>query len=172
MTKRFLSSLPILVIASAMLSACGGGGGGTAVVPQMPTTATISISTSGTLDPNTMIAGIPVTVILPEGVTVKTTPDLSNPSMLVTSPGVVVASGVTGTNALVGSIYNAADRKVIISVVDPYGFGTGKFVTMHCNIVSATTPTAGAFALADFSPYDTNGANIPGLTAGFTVDIQ
>jgi hypothetical protein len=170
--KISLWRLLILAISATVLSACGGGGGGSAVLP-LPTTATISISTSGTLDPGVMIGGINVSLVLPSGVTVKSTPDALNPSVSVTNPGVVIVSGVTGTNATAPyNTYDVADRKLNIYVIDPGGFGTGEFVKVRCNITLGDTPESSSFGLVDFSPKDINGNDIAGLTAGFTVDVR
>jgi hypothetical protein len=171
MKRRSLSSLLIFAIAATILSACGGGSSSTAV--PLPTTATVSISTSGTLDTGVKIGGITVSAILPPGVTVKATPDLSNSSVLVTNPGVVVVSGVTGTNASAPfNTYDATDRKLTIYVIDPDGFEIGKFVSVHCNIAAGTTPKAGAFDLVEFIPGDLQGNPISGLTPEITVNIR
>jgi len=172
MKKISLSSLLIFALSLTILSACGGGSSST-TQPSGPTKAVINIATTGTLGSGTMIGGITVTGVLPAGVTVKATPDPQNRLVLVTDSGVVIASGVTGANASAPcSSYNATDRKVTIHLVDPDGFGTGKFVAVNCDIASGTTPTAGGFSITDFKPKDLGGADISGLTPGFTVDIH
>lgn len=171
MKRISLSSLLIFALSLTMLSACGGGSSST-MQPPAPTKAVINISTTGTLGSGTVIGGITVTGVLPAGVTVKATPDPQNPSVLVTDSGVVIASGVTGANALALNTYNSSDRKVTIHLVDPDGFPTGQFVTVNCDIASGTRPTAGDFSLTDFKPKDLGGADISGLMKGFTVDIN
>jgi len=174
MKRIVLSSLLIFALCLTMLSACGGGGGGSSSAPQPsgPTTAVIKIGTTGGLGLGSLISGVSVTVVLPAGVTVKATPDIINPSVLVTNAGVVMVSGVTGTNASAPyNTYNSADRKVDINVVDQDGFGIGQFVTVNCDIASGATPTAGGFGLTYYFS-DLNGFVISGLTTTFTVDIH
>jgi hypothetical protein len=172
MKKTSLTSLLIFAFVLTMLPACGGGTSSTPTSSQ-PTTAVIKIETTGSLDPDTRIGGIEVTGVLPAGVSVKATPDVDNPSVLVTDSGVVVASGVTGTNASAQATYSPADKKVHILVYNHIdGFDTGEFVTVTCDIAAGTTPTAGSFGLVDFKPVDLlNGSAITVLTPGFTVDI-
>lgn len=173
MKKISLSSLLIFALGLTMLSACGGGSSSSSDPQQSgPTTAVIKIGTTGTLGSGSLISGITVTGVLPAGVTVKATPDPTTPSVLVTDPGVVVASGVTGTSATTPiNTFNAADRTVGINLVDPDGFGIGQFVTVNCDIASGATPTAGSFGITYFYPVDQNGAVISTLTPTFTVDI-
>ena len=173
MKKRSPLHLLIFAIGITMVSACGGGASSSSPQPSGPTTAVIRIETTGVLGPGVMIGGITVTGVLPAGVTVKTTPDPQNPSVLVTDTDVVIASGVTGTNAGTIATYDAAERKVSIYVWDAVdGFGTGEFVTVRCTIASGATPTSGGFGLSDLSVYDLDGADIIGLAAGYTAEIQ
>jgi len=154
-----------------MLSACGGDTS-SSPQPAAPTTAVVKIAATGQLDPGTMIGGIAVSGVLPSGVTIKAAPDAQNSSVLVANSGVVIASGVAGRNASTLATYNAATRKVNIQVYDQDGFGTGEFVTVTCDILSGTTPTAGGFGLEGFTAKDLNGAEINGLASRITVDIH
>jgi hypothetical protein len=173
MKKTSISSLSILILGLTILSACGGGSSSSAPQPSGPTTAVIKIQTTGILGSGTLISGITVTGVLPAGVSVKATPDAQNPSVLVTNPGVVLVSGVTGSNAQAPiNTFNPTDRTLGINVVDQDGFGIGEFVTVHCDIASGTTTTAGGFGITDFVYKDLNGALISGLTPTFTVDIH
>jgi len=169
MRSKHLPRLLVLTIALVILSACGGKSDSS---PAPGTTAAaIRIETTGILDPGTKIGGITITGVLPEGVWVKTTPDAQEPTKLVTDPDVVVATGVTGTNASTLATYDDATREVKIQVLDQDGFGTGEFVTVNCTVASGVTTTAGDYNVIDLLPKDLNGADIPGLAAGFTVDI-
>jgi hypothetical protein len=85
---------------------------------------------------------------------------------------VVTASGVTSVNAAAFATVDQPDRRLQIQVYDQNGFGTGEFVTVACDIASGATPTAGNFGLEGFIAKDLNGADIDGLTAGLTVDLQ
>ena len=170
MTNKHMPGLLVLIIALVILSACGGKSDSSPAAPRT-TTAAIRIETTGALDPGTKIGGITITGVLPEGVWVKTTPDAQNPAILVTDPDVIVATGVTGTNASTFATYDDATRAVKIQVFDQDGFGTGEFVTVNCTVASGVTTTAGDYNVIDLLPKDLNGADIPGLAAGFTVDI-
>ena len=178
MQRMTLKGLMMLALCMATLASCGGGGslegGGTSQVngPSQPTTAVVKIRTTGTLDPGAKIGGISVTGVLPAGVSVKATPDAYNQSILVTDSGIVIASGVTGTNAAAFATYNATDRKVTIQVYDQDGFDTGEFLTVHCGIDAGSTPTAASFNLEGFTATDLNGANINTLAPEFRVDLQ
>jgi len=179
MTKKILSHALVLAVIQLTMFACSGAGTtgtGTNPLPQ-PTTATLRILSTGTLASGVLTGAVEVTVLLPLGVTVKATPDASNPSVLVTNAGVVVASGVAAgvnTNAL--ATYTAATTtasgKVVIRVVDANGFGTGEIGTVKCDIATGSTPKAADFSLSDFKAVNLDGAAISGLSAGITVDIR
>lgn len=161
-----------IILGVPVLAACSGDGSSSGdTAPALPTQAVLKISTEGTLGPATMIGGIEVTATLPPGVRVNATPDAQNPSVLVTDDGVVLSSGVTGTNAIAFATYDGTDRKVIIDVVDQDGFGAGEFVTVNC-IIDAGSPQASEFGVQGLEPKDLNGASISGLTAGYIVDIR
>lgn len=145
--------------------------------PSQPTTAVVKILSSGTLASGVNIGGINVTLVLPSGVTVKATPGSANSTVLVTNPGVVVASGVaTGANIFSSATYSAAAGGVpgqaVVHVANAVGFGTGEFVTVNCDISAGSFPAASDFHLIDFAAVDLNGAAITGLTAGLTADIK
>ncbi len=166
---KILFRIAVLSLSLILLSACGGGGGG-GVQISTPTTAVITLSTTGMLSSGTKIGGIAVAVVLPAGVTVNAVPDAQNSSILVTTDGVVTASGVTGPKASALATYSPSDRKIAIQVYDQDGFFTGDFVTVRCNI-SGAAPAAGDFSLSNFEVKDLNGAAISGLTIGLTVSL-
>jgi hypothetical protein len=127
-----------------------------------------------------VIGAIDVTVNLPSGVSVKSSPSTTNPAVLVMDPGVVVASGVAaGANTSTSfSVYTAATAtlpgNVRVRLTNPVtGFGTGEFVTVNCDIAAGAFPTASDFNLTDFMAWDlTSGLTITkGLTGGFTAEI-
>jgi hypothetical protein len=179
MTKKILSHGLVLAAILLTMYACSGAGTtstGTNPLPQ-PTAATLRVLSTGTLASGALIGGVEVTALLPTGVTVKATPDTTNPSELVTNAGVVVASGVsTGVNTNTIAIYTAATAtapgKVVITVLDANGFGTGEVATVKCDIASGSTPKAADFSLSGFKAVNLDGAPISGLSAGITVDIK
>jgi len=166
MKKTSLSILLIVTLGLAMLSACGGGSS-TSTQPS-PTTAVLTLLTSG---PSTTIYGIEVTVVLPAGVTAKST--ISPPQ---TDTGVVTATGKAAGSLNITGVYTAATSTVkgTVHIVLPttLGFGTGEYSAVNLNLVSGNTPTAGGFSLTNFKPVDDKGVDIIGLTPGFTVSIK
>jgi hypothetical protein len=167
---KILRLLIMIILGSIALSACGGGGSSdVVVVPTRSAKAVMKIETVATPDySGTLISGITVTVDLPAGVSVNATP-----GDLITDSSVVLASGVTGTNAWAYFTYDAAARKVVIYVasLDQTGFGTGEFVTVNC-VIDSGKPTAADFGVEGVEATDVNGAAIAGLTAGYTVAIH
>jgi hypothetical protein len=168
MKKTSLSILLIVVLSLAMLSACGGGTDSTPQPPPyQPATAVLTLVTSG---PSTTIYGIDVTVVLPDGVTAKST---AAPPRI--DDGVVTATGGAAGSYTEG-VYTPATGTskgtVRIMVASGLGFGTGDYSTVNLTVVSANTPTTGSFSLKNFSASDENGAAISTLTPGFTASIQ
>ena len=172
MRKTTLASLLVFILVLSTIGGCKSSHNDSA--PAQPTTAIIEIMSQGTA---TRIGGIEVTVVLPSGVTVKATPDVANPTVLVTDAGVVTASGVAaGVNTMTIGTYSAASSgspgKVMVEVANPDGFGTGEFVTIACDIAAGSFPAAGDFSLTDFLATNLSGTLISGVTAGFTADIH
>jgi len=149
-----------------------GGGGGTPAPP--PTKAKLTLlSQSATA--GTKISSIEVTVELPAGVTVKSTPSAINPDKLETETGVVVLSGATA--AVVGEVrvgvYTPATAttpgKVFISLSAPVDFNPGEFVTVNADFPAGTVLVAADFKLVGFTAFDSNGAPMPGVASSFVV---
>ena len=164
MKKTTLSVLLIFIIALLVTSGCGT----TNTSDTQPTTATITILSQGT---STQIGGIEVTLVLPSGVSVKSTADSTNASVQDTNAGVVAASGAAaGANTDTMATYSAG--KVKVHLVNANGFGVGEFVTVNCDIASGSSPKAADFSVTDFNAVDLNGAAITGLTPAFTADIK
>jgi hypothetical protein len=136
-----------------------------------PTAAELKIATQGTLPSGTQIYGIDITIVLPTGMSVKsvTTPPE-------TDSGVVVASGVAAANSTVLSTYTPATSlttgKVRVLLANSIGFGTGEFMTVHCDIASGSTTTTSDFSVSDFVAKDLNGVAISGLIPEITTTFQ
>jgi hypothetical protein len=169
-----LFSILILVLSTSVLLNCGGGGGGggtTGGGSTQPTKAVVKIAMTGTLPTGTLIGGIDITVSLAPGVSAKST---SNPPE--TDAGVVVASGVASTNALILATYTpssgSAHGTARLLVIKSSGFGTGEFATVFGDIAAGYNPTSADFTVNALTVIDLNGAPLSGLTAVFTVSNQ
>lgn len=163
MNKTFFSNLMIMTIALPLLFACGGGGGA-GVAPQ-PTTAVITLSTSviGTIPPTTSINSYDVTVTLPQGVTVKASPDAVNTAVLVTDPGVVAAVGSASGSSIL-AVYTAASGTapavVKVHLASVNGFGAGEFSTITCDIASGGSLNFGQPTLDDATGLDASASTV------------
>ena len=167
--KRIMTTgLLMALFGIISLSGCGSGGGDGVT---QPTTAVLKISTQGTLPSGTQIGGIDITIALPTGVTVKS---VTSPPE--TDSGVVVTSGVAAANSTVLSIYSpatsASTGNVRVLLANSTGFGTGEFMTIHCDIASGSIPTASDFSLSGFVARDLNGVLISSLNSAFTAEFQ
>ncbi|MDH4163771.1 MAG: hypothetical protein OEW15_13960 [Nitrospirota bacterium] len=162
-----------------MAAACGGGGGGGGGGGNTaPTTAIVTLATSGTLPAGVDgIGAIDITLALPAGVTVAATNQ-------VTDSGVVTASG-TATGAIAFGTYTAATTtipatvRVMITSSSAGGFGTGEFATVNC-ILNGTSPADADFTVLAESfqavgiIVSTNSTTTitSSLTPGMTVELQ
>ena len=162
--KKLLVFL-LMPVAISALTACGGGSG--AATASQPVSASLALSTSGT---GTAIYGIGVSVVLPAGVSVKST---AVPPL--TDEGVVSATG-QAAGSLISAVYSSATATapgmVKIMVVNGTGFATGEFATVYCDIAAWHWPKPADFSLADFTAIDMYGNAIPGAAAGFSADIR
>lgn len=146
-----------------LVAACGGGGGESnpSPTPSQSKTLTIKLATSGT--PSSQLAGIGVTLLLPDGVT----PQLANDGSVTT--GVVTISGVAAPGGILTPVYTPASGnnkgtiKVAVAAQTPSGFGAGEFATVSLQFTS-TNPIASDFTLSEFSPIDVKGNQASGLT--------
>lgn len=161
--------LLLALISFSTVAACGGGGGGETPPPAEPTAATVTLSISGALPADTLIGGIDVTVSLPSNVTVKST------TAPVADAGVVVASGLAGSDAATMGAYTpaagASPATVRVLLAAANGLAAGEFATMNCDI-AGSAPQAAAFTIQSYEVKDLNGAVIPGLTAGLAVTLR
>jgi hypothetical protein len=143
-TKSILNLL-LGTLMFTLVSACGGGGGGSNITVTQPSTAVITLSTNviGSIPATTTINSYNVTIILPEGVTVKST---VNPPE--TDANVVIATG-NAAGASISAVYTAASGTLPgtlkIYVASAAGFDAGEFCKVSCDISSGHYPTASDF---------------------------
>jgi len=158
---------------ASLLTACGGGGGSSAANPgggtvlQTSRSATLKLSTSGV--PSAALAGIGVTVVLPDGVTPALNSDGSVAAAVATVSG-VAATGVAAT-APIQAVYTPSSGSLngtlYLAMVssDPAGFGVGEFATVMLVVAAGYNPPLSDFTLSGFAPVDTNYNIATGLTA-------
>jgi len=164
--RHFIATLGILCVVT-MMNSCGRNGGDAGSPAATPAAATVKLNFSGT----TPVYGIVATVVLPAGVTLKST---ANPPQ--TDSEVVIASGATVTNTLVAATYTAATNSSAaaarVVIVNANGFSAGEFCTVNADIAAGSAPTASDFTLENFAASDSEGAVISGITPSYTVTTR
>jgi hypothetical protein len=162
-------SLLLLVISS--LAACGGGGssasnsgGGTIIPPSR--NANLKLATSGT--PSAPLAGIGITVTLPDGVA----PALNGDGSVAAEAAAV--TGVAAPGTVLAPVYVSASgaakgtlRLAMASSIAA-GFGTGEFATVTLVVAAGSNPALSDFTISGVNPIDVSGNAATGLTATVT----
>jgi hypothetical protein len=160
---------PLILLCISLLAACGGGSTaptGTETTPSLTPqskTATIKLAASGT--PSAQLAGIGITITLPDGVT----PALASDGSVATS--VVTISGVAAPGNILAPIYTPATGstkgtlRIILASQAAAGFGAGEFATISLTSTAASNPVAADFPISAFNPIDVTGNAATGLTA-------
>ena len=175
LNKTGFSGILLLAMIALLSGGCSSGGdSGTGNGTQDPTTATIKITAIGTLPTNSTIGGVDLSLILPAGVTVKTSP--GNLSALVPDAGIVTASGAAAANSRVYAVYTAGAGAVLGSVrillANTQGFAPGEFVTVDCDIASGHRPATADFSASGIKFVDGNGKALDGLSATVNAVLQ
>lgn len=136
------------------------------------TTATVRVSTSGTLPLGARIGAIGLDIILPAGVTVN-----ADPATTQITAGDLLLSGVADGSQLIAGSFTpasgtAAPGRARIGLVGTAGFGTGEFATIRCSVAAGSRVTASSFILTGLLVTDVTGAAIDGVTAELAVTVQ
>jgi hypothetical protein len=170
----------VLSLAVMALAGCGGGGetpasnpadnpaipsGGTNPAPTpTPTKGLVKLSTSGAA---AIMAGIDVTVALPDGVILNADPVTGE-----VAAGTITVSGVAaaGSNNLAAAKFTPASGGVPanlhIAVISVSGFNLGEFATIHFDLASgAALPLSNAFTVTSFSAKALDSSALSGVTA-------
>lgn len=136
----------------------GGGGGGTGSGDPAPSSATLYLSTAGTLPEGQLISGVTVTVNLPAGVTMQS----------------VTPSGQVAGGTVVIDPANTDSGKVTFSAYGSSAFGKGQFATIACSVAAGNTPSATDFSIAPGATATSNVTfdSIPTLSVTFAADIH
>jgi hypothetical protein len=138
-----------------ILTACGGGGGGgDGAAPAAKTTATLTISLTGSLPASTAISGAAFTLALPANVT----PAMVNGAV---ATGVVAVSGSFASSTLSPQVvYTAATSSagtINITLANSIPAGVtqvGEVATITLQLANGVAPTAGSFGLSAVSVID------------------
>ena len=155
---------PLFALSILIFAACGGGGGSPATtsVAIAKSTATLKLATSGS--PSAQLAGIGITITLPDGVT----PALNSDGSVAAT--VAAASGVAVPGTILAPVYTQASGSVkgtlslAMASSIAAGFGAGEFVTINLEVTGAW-PTQSDFSLSGFNPIDLKGNSATGITA-------
>jgi hypothetical protein len=154
----------LVLLSISFLAACGGGGGeSNNIQPPQTNTAIIKLATTGT--PLVQLAGIGITITLPDGVTAA----LASDGSVATSA--VTISGVAAPGSVLTPIYTPASGstkgtlQIVLAAQTATGFGPGEFVTISLTSTATTIPTTTDFPLSAFNPIDVTGIAVTGLSA-------
>lgn len=148
---HFLRILPFLA-AMALIWGCGNGGGDSDSVRK-----TVSLSAAA--------KGLEITIVLPDGVTVRA--DASGTPFA----GVVTVTGANAalTNNYSYSLYTPASGstkgRIRIVLMTDSVFQPGEFFTIACDVAAGVAVTPGQFSYENLKVFDANGAEISGPTA-------
>ena len=172
MKKITLFVLVTGVCALFLYAGCGGGDGTTPPPPPaLPTTAVVTLTSSGTLPAGKQMGATDVAINIPASVSIKATPGKASSSM-VTYSGLAVVSGVAaGTNAMSLATYTPPNQ-VSVRVANPNGFGIGEFATVTFDIASGSEVVPAEFSVGTFTAVDLNGVPISGLSGELAVVLK
>lgn len=158
----------LLAITICLLAACGDEGVTTTTTANDPALlsriATLKLTTSGTASAS--LAGIGVTVTLPDGVTPSLNADGS------VAATVEAVSGVAAPGTVLAPVYTPASGtskgtlRIVLAANSTAGFGAGEFATLELVVAAGANPVQSDFALSGLNPIDVNGNTATGLTAG------
>lgn len=158
----------LLAATICFLAACGSGDGGDATTSNDQVTsariATLKLTTSGTASAS--LAGIAVTVTLPDGVTPSLNADGS------VAATVEAVSGVAAPGTVLAPVYTPASGttkatlRIVLAANTTAGFGAGEFATLTLSVAAGAAPAQSDFVLSGFNPIDVNGNTATGLAVG------
>jgi hypothetical protein len=174
--------IAVMSLAVMSLSACGGGGGETPasnpadnptvpangttnpVPTPTPTKGLLKLSTSGAA---AIMAGVDVTVSLPDGVILN-----ADPATGEVAAGTITVSGAAaaGSNNIAAAKFTPASGGVPanlhIAIINVSGFSLGEFATIRFGLATgAALPLPNAFTVTSFSAKALDGSPLSGVTA-------
>lgn len=144
--------------------------------PVGATTATVKLSTKGTLPAGTKIGSIQLNVILPTGVTVTTDATPAIVAASLTLSGVADVTTTTGAQKIIAGSFTPASgsispAKATIGLANTDGFTTGEVATLKCNVAAQSRIPASSFLMTGLEVLDPAGNPVSGVTAELTVSI-
>lgn len=161
MKRILLAAVGMLTLLNLLGCGGGGGGGGTGSGTPAATSATLYLSTNGTMPSGQLISGVTVTVNLPTGVTVQTV----TPSGRLAGTGeVIIDPANTNTTKVTFYSFNRT--------LSP--FDKGEFATVTCSIAAGNSPQATDFTIAPGAIITSNVTfdTIPDMSVTFAADIH
>ncbi len=166
MRKTVISGIMVFMLA---LTACGGGGGGGDTNPNpnpQPTKAVVTLATkvTGSIPPGTTLGGYEVTLVLPAGVTVKSTMSPPEPDSGVVSATGEAAGSYIMANYTAATSSSAGSIKLVL--VSSSTINAGIFSTITCDLAAGSSPSA-----ADFTTTDFKASGLVSTPTASTVDL-
>ncbi len=128
-------------------------------------TATVKLQTQGLLSSGILMHGIEVTLILPNGVTMK-----SDSSGKIIS-NLVTASGMTLSGSYVDAQYDSSANNVKIALINAGGFGLGEFAIVKSDVAAGVAPNTNSFTVSDLKIVEGAGVQIAGVAVRYTVEL-
>jgi hypothetical protein len=155
---------------------CGAIGTGLGTLPQT-SRKVVTLSTAGTLPNGALIGVIDITLNLPAGVTVQSSPSSLNAAILLPADGVVVLQGVAvgaSNQLLTPSYVKGPPGKVGIRLVSGNGLSTGAFAAVNCDVAPGAAPLPSDFSItpnvtATTGVFDVNTAALSGVNVTISV---
>lgn len=136
-----------------------------------PTQTRLVVTTSDTLAPGKSLAGIGMTITLPNGVAPPfDTAGQVDGNRLVTASGVAASGGlaVAAVHLTTGSGQPAQLSLAVASKVSG-GFGVGETMILNLNLTNGVLPKSSDFGIAEFQAVGLDGQAVSGIQATVTV---
>lgn len=155
----------LLILLMFSMAGCGGSGGSVTSDPSV----TLKLATSGT--PSANLAGLGITVTLPDGVT----PALNNDGSVAVT--VATVSGVAAPGSVLAPVYTPAvgatkgTLRLAMASSITAGFGAGEFATLKLKVADGSNPVQADFIVSDLNSIATEengGVAVTGLTPEVT----
>lgn len=143
-----------------MVAGCGGGGDGVNPLLLLPTSATLKLSSQGTMPAGKAVSGIDVSIELPAGATVKTSGGVVDASVVVAS-GLLTSATSTMNTPTYTPAAGAAKAKLDFTIASTAAAGVqvGEYATITL-ILSGVNPALTDYKVTSFKAYAVDGTGV------------